>query len=339
MSIQRWRADVGVPAAIAAWVALVLAFAGSASALPRRLPFIVYAGMDKDQKWALYTMGIDGGDPVQMTGDGRRDDAHVVHGVSRDGSRLLASVDRGDGFHPEALDWSANSVAEYPYGDLPHASGPSWSPREDMLVFAAYDGRVPGPSGDNVYVLDVDTRRVEQLTDFGARDPVWSPDGTRIAFTSGRDHAYDVFVMDDDGGNIRNLTDDENLQHYPSWSPDATTIVFAQGPGVWKQELYAMPADGGARRRIVDPGDRYGYIWSSSRSSDGEFILFSATDIGQMGSDIFRVRPDGSDLRRLTSNAGNRRAARHPFLVGYPLSVSALGKRALVWGRLKSGAN
>jgi Tol biopolymer transport system component len=52
--------------------------------------------------------------------------------------------------------------------------------------------------------MDADGDHVQQLTDNDGRDgnPVWSPDGTRIAFESDRDGTWRIFVMDADGTNV-----------------------------------------------------------------------------------------------------------------------------------------
>jgi Tol biopolymer transport system component len=56
--------------------------------------------------------------------------------------------------------------------------------------------------------------------------PVWSPDGSRIAFWSNRDGKNEIYVMDIDGSNVKrlttNLSDDDN----PEWSPDGSKILF-----------------------------------------------------------------------------------------------------------------
>ena len=65
------------------------------------------------------------------------------------------------------------------------------------------------------------------------RYPSWSPDGARIAFTSDRDSAYNLFVMDADGGNVRQLTHEAppRVVYFPNWSGDGKRIVFGLAGG------------------------------------------------------------------------------------------------------------
>ena len=77
----------------------------------------------------------------------------------------------------------------------------------------------------------------------------WSPDGQQIAFTSAELFnadllaSSDIFVMDADGANRRNLTNHEALDETPDWSPDGNRIAFSSDrDGNW--EIYVMNADG-----------------------------------------------------------------------------------------------
>ena len=56
--------------------------------------------------------------------------------------------------------------------------------------------------------------------------PAWSPDGSRLAYAADRDGNSDIWLMDLDGGNQVNLTQDEAKDHSPAWSPDGSKLVF-----------------------------------------------------------------------------------------------------------------
>jgi Tol biopolymer transport system component len=71
--------------------------------------------------------------------------------------------------------------------------------------------------------MDADGSDQTRLTNNPSRDylPAWSPDGSRLAFTSDRDPDgfYEVYVMDADGSNQTRLTNSPNTDYRPAWSP------------------------------------------------------------------------------------------------------------------------
>ena len=173
-----------------------------------------------------------------------------------------------------------------------------------------------------IYVMDADGGNQQNLTNDPHSDwsPSWSPDGKRIAFMSDRDGhfnmpgglpAYEIYVMDADGGNQQNLTNDPNDDWSPSWSPDGKRIVFNSDRDGNREgnrnndEIYVMDADGGNQRRLTDNDF---YDTHPSWSPDGERIAFASRRdghfIGEFGlsSEIYVMDADGKNTRRLTNN-------------------------------------
>ena len=64
-----------------------------------------------------------------------------------------------------------------------------------------------------------------------------------IAFTSDRDGDWEIFVMNADGTEVRQLTDNDEINRFPSWSPNGEHIAFTSGNLAY-QEIFVMNADG-----------------------------------------------------------------------------------------------
>ncbi len=166
-----------------------------------------------------------------------------------------------------------------------------------------------------------------------------SPDGERIAFVSQRDGNREIYSMNADSSDLHRLTNHFALHDHPTWSPDGKQVVFtstrqlADKPGQSWNALYMMNADGSAVKRLSPPGAiDYSPAWSPSKdriafvsrdqgictmkpdgsdrrvvvkdggwpafAGDGEWLYFHKQD--QAGWGIWRVRLDGSDMKRLT---------------------------------------
>jgi dipeptidyl aminopeptidase/acylaminoacyl peptidase len=132
--------------------------------------------------------------------------------------------------------------------------GPVWSPDGQRITFSSMPYGADAPSADaseiGAFVMNADgtgLRRVEALgpDDSEAR---WSPDGSRIAFV----HAGEIFVIDSDSGNRRNLTQHPLTDRGPRWSPDGREILFVSardflplaGPGTGRPQPIILRAGG-----------------------------------------------------------------------------------------------
>jgi Tol biopolymer transport system component len=126
----------------------------------------------------------------------------------------------------------------------------------------------------------------------------YSRDGKRIAFGSLRGRNEDLYVMNADGSGVRRLTSHSAPDLRPAWSPDGRRIAFMSlRSGSFK--LYVMNSDG-SRERLLTRGPRWATDSSPSWSPDGRWIAFSSNRLKDGNPEIFKIRPDGSGLTRLT---------------------------------------
>ena len=184
----------------------------------------------------------------------------------------------------------------------------SWSPDGTQITFASSAGGLTGPLFVNhlpsdIYVGRADGSGARRLTLGGGFnvEPAWSPDGSRIAFTSDRGGAYQVWVMESDGSGQRPLTS-VGQNFAPDWSPDGSQIVFHSDrdyPDGSQGTIYVMAADGSRQRRV---GEVTGARASWSR--DGRWIAFEGDDNG--AQEIYAMRLDGSGLTRLTHDGATK---------------------------------
>lgn len=144
-----------------------------------------------------------------------------------------------------------------------------------------------------------------RLTDDPSDDwnPIWSPDGTQILFTSTRASDTEtgdteIFAMDADGSGVRQITDDEaiNWVSAEGFSPDGSRILFTGNPD-GDREIFVMDADGSDVRQLTN-NDSYEInpVWSP----DGSRILFTSDRDGGYG--LYTMRTDGTGVRRLTES-------------------------------------
>ena len=134
-----------------------------------------------------------------------------------------------------------------------------------------------------IYIIDGHGKNLRNLTNNPDtdRDPVWSPDGREIVFSSFR-HGENghgksaIYVMRADGKNVRRLTNNPDGAGQPAWSPDGRRIAFQSDRNRLvglDDDIYVMDANGKNIRNLTEhPGRDRHPTWSP----DGRQIAFAA---------------------------------------------------------------
>jgi TolB protein len=243
-------------------------------------------------------MNADGSDVMRLTTNNNV--RHFYPSLSPDGQSVLYTSFREQNVYEiYSLNLSNNNV-ERLTDRLGILTAPEVSPDGSLITFARGSG-TPGNNQSQIMMMNSDGGDAGNIPQISGWDPTWSPDGRQILFASGPDGTVQLFVVDQSGRGLRQVTNLPAIRGRSDWSPDGGLIVTYSGPS-WNREIYMMNADGSNVRQLTPTG---GNSQGPSFSPDGKWVAFTAyfDNYGDdHGCEIYILRTDGTDLRRLTNN-------------------------------------
>ena len=220
-----------------------------------------------------------------------RDGASVVYDTNARGRWELWRVSVDGGGEPERLEMA---------GD--HSRQPAIAPAGDRLAFER------ASQGLSIYKLrargEPEPVLVSTAWDY---NPQFSPDGRRIAFSSGRSgDVEEIWLASADGSGAQQLTHGPGTrQTLPAWSPDGRHIAFESTGANARADIWVIPADGGVPRQVTtDPGEENAPAWSR----DGRRIYFLSDRDGaglRGGRDTWQVPSEGGPSTRVTEGGSS----------------------------------
>ncbi len=253
----------------------------------------------------LYVGPMQGGEPRRLsnwnatltglswTPDGRE----IVYSVEEPAASRLWRIHANS-----ARPGRGSPIAEIPAG----AANPSISrPKPGQPARIAFQTIIRDV---DIQMMDLEARRMNdtiESTPFSISTRIegparFSPDGSRIAFTSYRSGGPEIWVAGRDGSALQQVTSLGSPELVVgAWSPDGRRIAF-DAAIAGNSDIYVVAADGGHLRRLTsEPSIDANLSWSG----DGRWIYFSSTRAGVI-ADIWRVSPEGGQAVRMTRNGG-----------------------------------
>ncbi len=227
---------------------------------------------------------------------------------------------------------------------------PAWSPDNQVIAYTSWRPSSAGSFGVYQDIILSYITRGERTTPAGGNPDkqnylaAWSPDGSKLAFTSNRDGNPEIYVMNKDGSGLRRITNNPAIDVSPTWSPTGDQIAWVSDR-TGSPKVYVMNADGTGQRPLVGdpfsdrptwsrgvfneiayaarngPGydikiysfatgeakritDGIGSNESPSFAPNGRHIAFTSTRNGK--AQLFTVDRSGENLRQITHEGNNK---------------------------------
>ncbi len=244
---------------------------------------------DRGDNFELYIMDSEGeSEQVAVGGPGERKD----FAWGPDGNRIAYVSDHEGQDFIYVKDLLLNRKFRLSTIDAQQELG-SWSPDGEWIVFSVKGGDREGIHRKNPGGVDE-----VQLTEHEDTNPVYSPDGKFIAFISKRDSdAKEIYVMNEDGQEERNLSRKSGNDFGFSWSPDSRNLVFvSERDGKETPEVFLISIGGDDPTRLTNNNSDER---SPKFSPKGDRIVFESDSDGD--SDIFSMSQDGTNQQRITA--------------------------------------
>src|SRR5712692_4789723 len=288
--------------------------------------------MEKDKEWKsatqVWVVAITGGSPRQYT---RGEKSATAPEWSPDGSMLAFLSDREkDG---ERQVWMMLADGGEAWAVTAHKGGVTgfrFSPDGKQLLLTAVDQ----PSKDeddrkkvkddtmvidhdikmtHLWLFDIAKKEGKRLTEgnFTVSDPQWSPDGTRITYTTrptpkaDDGGLSDIWMLTVSNGEKKKIVGDDGSSDFARWSPSGEWVAFTgnpdRGSGVSTTYLYLLPAGGGTPKQLTTKFDLS--VGTPVWSRDGHAIYFSTNVLEAI--EVYSADVVTGAVKRLSTRGGS----------------------------------
>jgi len=189
---------------------------------------------NRDGNSEIYSIDINGDNPINLSQNPAADydpkwspnGRHIAFSSDRTGNREIYIMDY-DGINQKQLTVNSGSF-------------PSWSPDGQHIAYC---------SEFDIFIYDLIDSTFHNITNtFNIMEmqPVWSPCGKYICYSSGKKgETLNLYIMDNTGQNIKQLTNDSAFNYSPTWSPYCQKIIYISSTPLssFKNPIWVLTED------------------------------------------------------------------------------------------------
>jgi Tol biopolymer transport system component len=178
-------------------------------------------------------------------------------------------------------------------------------PEKAEATFPGKNGKIAYVNNGVIYTINPGGGGKTKVTE--GRDPSWSPNGKRIAFTGHDGHDYEIYTISATGGSRFNVTNNTSDDLQPSYSPDGKKIAYVAHRGTgegsaqkYDSEIYTVNVGGGGRAKVTNDS---AYDFGPSYLPDGKKIAYRSESFGVKNDyEIYTINVGGGRRFNVTDN-------------------------------------
>lgn len=249
---------------------------------------IAFKSNREDERGAVYLQNLNDSSPPRKISNFDGAAGIAPKCWSADGTQILFSINQNGKFRIVRANVESYPAQLFLSDDAADLSFPRPASDGKQLL---YQARLAGGSIE-LRLTDLESKRTRTIfktaPDYPAGFqlmPAFSPDAARIAFNHKVSGNSEIFMINADGSELQNLTNNSLSDTYPVFSPDGGEIIFVRD-FYGKAHLYRMNLDGGNQRRLTE---KEGYEITPAFSPDGFHFAFAGdrANADSRGLDIF----------------------------------------------------